>query len=927
MPLHSMGLDAMWRSCGSQMRSGLTGRRRFGSRAEPGLDRSKGAAKSLEHQGLAVDHEAMPLLERDQALAALTDYARDVVGGAGRFVAVAGEAGVGKSSLLARFQRDTSELRWASAACDGLFTPRPLGPLFELAEQLGGDLLEACRRGASRDELFALLLQQLGAGKAPVALAIEDVHWADEATLDLLRFLGRRLGTVAAMIVVTYRDDDLRPDAPLRVVLGALAADRVTRRVALPVLSVGAVAALAADSGLDPAELYRLTGGNPFLVTEVVGAGSTDIPASARDVVLSRLAGLSVGARAAVEITALAGDPIEPELLAAAGDVSLHDLDELVEAGVLVGTVGALRFRHEITRMAVRAEVPVHRRTSLSAALLRALRSAGSNDDARLADHADQAGDQDAVLFHAPRAGARAAHLGAHREAAEQYQRGLRHAVGDVDTAVVAELNDRLALECSLIDSWKRAAEAGEAALVAWRLVGDPLRVGETLRALSRAMWWRCRGGEALAYAEEAVATVEPLGDTAELVWAYAHLAAIRMHRGEREVAFAAADQAARLAPRFGLADVVDDGLSTEPCFARARAEDWHLVLRSSLRKAKEEGVHQQAARVYANLAAMMRASKELVECEAVVAEGVAYCAEHDIAAFGTRLQATLAQLLLDTGRWDEAVRASLRVLDNGGSPRNTITPALVIGSVLARRGDVAAWPHLDAAVGCADGADEPDVRSQTRLARAEAYWLSDDLETAAVEVALAATSADEVDDWTRGLMASWQRRLGGEITVRTDRLPDPYRTSLADDAPGAARLWEALGCPYDAALAWVDSGSAEGLNQAQRRFETLGATAAARATRREMRSRGMRPVRSGPHAQTLAHPAGLTRREHEVLRLLCAQLSNAEISQELVISQRTVDHHVSSVLAKLGVSSRRAAATEAVRLGLVDSRKQRPVR
>jgi DNA-binding CsgD family transcriptional regulator/tetratricopeptide (TPR) repeat protein len=863
----------------------------------------------------------MPLLERDQALAALRDYAKDVADGAGRFVAVAGEAGVGKSSLLARFQQDTPQLRWASAACDGLFTPRPLGPLFELAEQLGGELLDACRRGASRDELFTLLHQELGRATAPVALAIEDVHWADEATLDLLRFLGRRLRTIAAMLVVTYRDDDLRTDAPLRVVLGALAAERVMRRVTLPALTPSAVAVLAADSGLDPAELYRLTGGNPFLVTEVVEAGSTAIPASARDVVLSRLAGLSAGARAAVELAALGGDPIEPDLLTTAGDVSLRDLDELVDAGVLVGSLRVLRFRHEITRMAVLAEVPVHRRTSLSAALLGALRSTGSDDDARLAAHADLAGDRDAVLYYAPRAGDHAARLGAHREAAEQYQRALRHiggAVDAVDITLVAELNDRLALESSLIDRWERAAEAGEAALVAWRLVGDQLRAGETLRALSRTMWWLCRGREALGYAEEAVATVEPAGESAELVWAHAHLAAIRMHRGDRELAFAAADRAAQLAPRFGLAEVIDDGLSTEPCFARVRAGDWHLVLRRSLRKAIEEGVHQQAARVYANLAVMLRASKELSECETLVSEGTAYCLEHDIAAFGTRLRATLSQLLLDTGRWDEAVRQALLVLDNGGSPRNTITPAIVVGSVLARRGDREAWSHLDEAARCADGAEELDARSQTHLARAEAHWLFDDLPGAAAEVT--AACADGVDDWTRGLAASWQRRLGAEVTVRTDRLPGPYRSSLTGDAAGAAAAWDALGCPYDAAMAWVDSDSVEGLSEAQRRFEALGATAAARATRREMRRRGMRPVRSGPHARTRAHPAGLTRREQEVLGLLFTGLSNGDISRELVISQRTVDHHVSSVLAKLGVASRHAAAAEAERLGLVET-------
>lgn len=374
------------------------------------------------------------------------------------------------------------------------------------------------------------------------------------------------------------------------------------------------------------------------------------------------------------------------------------------------------------------------------------------------------------------------------------------------------------------------------------------------------------------------------------------------MHRGQHDLGVAGAQHAAALAERFGLAQVINDGLSTEPCFARCSPADFVEVMRVSLSAALEGGVHQQAARVYANVAVMLCEDKRLAEAQDWISEGIAFCAEHDIATYGTRLRAVLGQLLLDIGRWDEALRVSLRLLALGGSPRNTLTTTLVAGRILARRGDEAAWAHLDAAI-----------------ASAEAFWLRGDLVGARGDITVAVANAALVDDWTRESVLSWQRRLGAEDSTGSRGTVGPYIHSMTGNASAAAAAWEALGCPYDAALAWYDSGSESGLREALSCFQVLGATAVADATRREMRRRGLRAVRVGPHPRTRAHPAGLTRREHEVLELVCAGHTNSEISERLIISTRTVDHHVSSVLSKLGVSFRRDAAAEALRLGLIE--------
>jgi len=171
------------------------------------------------------------------------------------------------------------------------------------------------------------------------------------------------------------------------------------------------------------------------------------------------------------------------------------------------------------------------------------------------------------------------------------------------------------------------------------------------------------------------------------------------------------------------------------------------------------------------------------------------------------------------------------------------------------------------------------------------------------------------------GRFAAWFRRLGMNVPDLTLARHDPAQHLLEGDFVTAARGWDEIGMPYEAALACYDSGTEAGLREAMTRFEALGAHAAVEATRREMRRIGVRSIPSGARAATRAHPLGLTRREAEVLERICAGRTNAEISAELFVSPRTVDHHVSAVLAKLGVPSRAAAAAEAKRRGLLFSR------
>jgi predicted ATPase len=270
----------------------------------------------------------MELLERASFLDTLDEYAAAARQGDGRLVLVSGESGIGKTVLLEEFQRRTTGTRWLWGACDGLLTPRPLGPLFDIAAQAGGALGSlAGDGGAPRDQLFRAFLAELDAPAPFTVAVIEDVHWADEATLDLLSFAGRRLSRTRALVLATYRDDELADDHPLRLVLGDLATQRGTRRMRLPPLSPEAVRALTGETqaqtgDADAAELYRVTGGNPFYVSEILAAGWPSVPPTVRDVVAARLARLTPPARRAVETAAVIGARVDLALLASVLDGS-----------------------------------------------------------------------------------------------------------------------------------------------------------------------------------------------------------------------------------------------------------------------------------------------------------------------------------------------------------------------------------------------------------------------------------------------------------------------------------------------------------------------------------------------------------------------------------------------------------------------------
>jgi DNA-binding CsgD family transcriptional regulator len=859
----------------------------------------------------------MDLLERSSELAALGDALAAVrASGRGSLVLVAGEAGIGKTALLDAFCDGSRGVPTVRGGCDALFTPRPLGPLLEIAEEVGGELRNVVASGAAPADVGQALIHELRR-RRPTMLVLEDLHWADEATLDVLRMLARRVESLPVLLAASYRDDSLDRAHPLRIVLGELPSSRHIVRLSLPPLTPGAVARLAGAA--DATALHRQTGGNPFFVTEILAGGGAELPATVREAVLARAARLGSAARALLDAVAIAPPRVELSLLEAVVDAYPDGLDECLASGMLLSAGPAVAFRHEIARLAVEGALSPHDRLELHRRALAALESTAPEDLARLAHHAEAAGDQEAVPRYAPAAGERAAALGAHREAAAHFSRALRFA-DMLPPERRAELLERRSYECYLTDQIDDAVEARRRALDEHRLRGDRLREGEAHRWLSRLAWFRGDNADARREAGLAVELLEALPAGRELAMAYSNVAQLSMLASDNSDAIAWGGRAIELAERLGDDDTLAHALNNVgSAELQSGKAEGIAKLERSLQLALGAGLQEHAARAYTNLATISVIRRDYELANRYLEAGIDFCRERDLDSWWLYMTGWLARAELDRGNWEAAAEAVDAVLrDPRVAVPSRIMPLVVLGRLRARRGDPDVWSVLDEALELATATGELQRLAPVAAARAEAQWLVGKGDQVAGETQTTLELALEHGDvWSVGELRVWRRRAGVDDGGSAEELPTPFALELRGESERAAERWQSLGSPYDAALALAFANSEAALRQSMTELQDLGAPRAAARVARTLRERGVRGVSVGPRTSTRSNPAGLTARELEVLALVREGLRNREIAAQLFLSDKTVDHHVSAILRKLGVKTRGQAAAEAARLGL----------
>ena len=860
----------------------------------------------------------MELLERELPLKVLDEHLAHAEGGSGRVVLVSGEAGIGKTSLVERFlAAHRAGARTFRGACDALFTPRPLGPLRDMALEAGGALLADFGATQDRHSLFSAVVRAIRDGAAPAIVVIEDLHWADEATLDLVKFLGRRVARLPALIVLTYRDDEVDAAHPLRSVLGDLPRDAAVR-IPLEPLSEQAVGRLAGVAeGPAREDLFRTTGGNPFFVTEALAAsGHEGVPTTVRDAVLARASRLGARARAVLEVASLSPVPVEPWLVEACVADSGAAIDECVARGMLRTAGAGFAFRHEIARLAVRESLPPSRRVELERAILAALRAHPQSPEmlSRLAHHAEAAGEPAAVLEYACAAGRRAAALGAHREAFAHFDRALRYA-GALPEPDRATLLDAYANECQSKGDMEQAILKRREAAEIWRTLGMPKKQGETL---CRMMVSHIAAGQdelAKAVTKSAVELLEPLGPSPELALAYRTQSALCMFQRDNADAIAWGWKAVELAQRFDARDTLASSLNAIGSALLLSGDEAQGIelLERSLAIARESRLESHITNAYGNLGSASGEVHRFEQARGYLLQGIEFAREHDLDY--SRLYATswLALADLHLGRWNEAGETALTVLRSPGSAAISRIMALVaLGRLRVRRGDPGASEALAEAAKLAQATGTLQRIGPVAAARAEAAWMAREPEHIAEDVRTAyALALAKRHPWFAGELAYWQWKAGS-IASPPEFAAAPFRLQMEGRSAEAAAAWRERGCAYEAARALAESSDEEQLKQALLELERLEARPAVDEVRERLRALGARSIPRGPRSGTRANAFGLTARELEVLALLRERLTNAEIARRLHRSEKTVGHHVSAILAKLNVASRDAAAQAA---------------
>ena len=858
----------------------------------------------------------MPLLERQQQLDALNFSLQQARTECGKLVLIAAEAGLGKSSLVEQFvsthRRDARAL-WG--ACDALETPRALGPIHEMAAGISDTAIGAEATGPSRERLFRLLFDEFARPERTCVAVLEDLHWADEATLDFLRFMGRRIQRTHALFIVTYREEELPLTHPVRLALGELTGDHIVRLRLAP-LSLAAVQDLAKTRGLDAGNLHRITGGNPFFVREILASSGEQVPPTVRDAVLARLMRCSQPTRELAELVAACPGRAARWLIERTMDSGRDAIAEGVVRGLLLEQADALSFRHELARLAVLRSVPPERARALHERLLEALIERHA-DLSQIIHHAMAAEHAAALLEYAPAAGREAARVGAHREAAAHFKAALRY--GSQMTAPGrAEICELYAQECSLTDQVHEAIAWGCAALELHRELGDIDSQSRLLSFLApeyRGAGDRVRSDQSMT---EAVAVLDSAPHSEQLAVALHARARLASHRGQDREAVDFGQRALSLARSFGNRTVESHALNTVGSALLIAGDlSGYVPLEQSLKLALEADLQDCAARAYCNLVFAAVLEHDMLRAVRWLSEGIGYCEERGLFSGIGYMRAYESRLALDRGDWVEAERIATQLWRRGTlAPLQGVPTLTTLALVRARRGEAGAEELLERALSIALPMREPERTGRVHAARAECAFYRGDLECMERE---AAAGLDAVSGlrlpWVKGELAFWKSQPRSAATAND--IAEPYRRMIAGDWRAAADAWQAFGMPYEQALALM-GGPEEALRQALTILDRMGAAPLAAIARKRLRELGARGVPRGPNEVTRSNPAGLTGREVQILWLLVEGLSNAQLARRLHRSQKTIDHHVSAILGKLGVRSRTEVRAVALGMGLL---------
>jgi DNA-binding NarL/FixJ family response regulator len=863
------------------------------------------------------------LLERETAIASITDCITSLAQ-SGKVLLLSGEAGIGKTTLLEHVRMHANagiDVHWLG--CDPLFTPRPYAPIYDFAQVVSASLLADLDTGATPSKIVGGFYQALSELAKPAILIIEDLHWADHASLDLLKYVVRRISFLPCVLCLSYRDDEVTSDHPLSSLL-ALVPSAHTVRVHLDQLSESAVSKLSKNSGYNPETLYKITAGNPFFVAELLANSDFDaqaVPASIREAVSSRVSDLGESERALLNVLSLIPYGIPVILIRALFDDNGESFAMACVARKLLQNDhnNVFKFRHELVRLAILECQSSHQQKNAHKRILVCLEELSLiSNIAWLVHHAEGALDAASVLKYAREAAANAAALGAHKEAASFYSKALSF-VEYADTTLAASLHENWAYEVGLTTHMNQSViDARRHAISLWRALGRQDKVGENLRYLSRLFWYQGQAEKAEQYANQAIHTFESLPASSELAMAYSMRSQLDMLRDRTDDAIQWGNKALALAEQFSNHSVKVHALNNIGTAlvmrGNARGED---MLNQSLAIAQEHGLHEDAARVYTNFSDYCIRFKKLALAETLSTKGIQYDIAHDLDSWTYYLVGLQAQLRQEQGRLIDAQTIAEGVQGIKNQTLLMKLPALIVlARVRSQMAIEGAYALLCKALEDAQSTNEYQYIIPARFGLIEHHWINAagnirQKEVLSHIVWLNDLEVGVLNEWQAGELMVWQNRMGLKHSLSV-AISAPYELELKGDTEAAFAAWQALGMPFQAGLCLLQTqGQARqsAILKVWQLFESMKAKALIQWIRHTATNEGfgelLPKMRRGPYAKTRQHPSGLTNKEQQVLRLLVTGACNHDIAQSLSRSNRTIENHVSAILSKLNVENR----------------------
>jgi DNA-binding CsgD family transcriptional regulator len=864
----------------------------------------------------------MELIERDEFLDLLKKRFDNVVEAEGHCLFVTGEAGIGKTALVKAFcKKIEKDCDIYKGACDDLFTPRPLAPLYDIISHMNKDILPANHANTDRSNLFSKFFEEFRKREKKFLIIFEDIHWADEATLDFIKFFARRIVQLPCLFILTYRDDEIHSRHPLRNVLGQLPPDSFTK-ISITPLSKSAVKKMAIEKGYSGEDVYSISGGNPFYVNEILASYSPGVPDNIKDSILSVYERQEEGTKHAWQMFSVIPEGLEVSRFAKIRASWDEAMDHCFAMNVIIVKDNKVIFKHELYRRTIEETLSPFKRIALNKKILEFLLSSfeEAGEIERIVHYAKNANEIKLVVKYAPLVAGKAACVGSHMEAAKLFLTAIEYSdANDIDRLL--EFYEAYAYECYLTNQIKEAIIYTAKSLVLWKDKNDIEKISNSLRLLSRLWWLDSNRENAESFAEQAVELLYNQPSSAAKAMAFSNMSQLKMLFDQPEECITWGKKAIAIAEEVGAETALSHALNNVGSVLmeiKSSKQKGIELLQESLAIALKNSFHEHAARAYANLGSNGVKLKDFAFAQKILDEGIHYCEERDLDSWRLNMLSMRAIINLETGNWNIAYTLANDLLKNEDKPRAFKIGALtVVAKINMRTGNDDPLPLLLKAQAKAFETLELQRIIPSLTALLEYEWLTGKtcIQTERLKDTIDRIE-QSIDSAENSEFAFWLQKARKQF-LNLKEMHQGYNVSDVKSALIAAEMWRSSGRPYQQALC-LFQGNEDDKKNALSIFRQLGAKAVCEKIKMEMRSNGIKNIPRGIRESTKGNPAQLTNRELDIIYLLQKSVQNKEIAQTLFISPKTVDNHISSILFKLDVNSRSKAVTEALRLGIL---------